>query len=90
MQTTNPFDEILQKLNGIENQLRFITNSTPTNSTPDWLNVQQAADYLNLSKQTIYRKVSEGKIPYYKAGKKLHFRKSELFQIVELGKIDAV
>jgi excisionase family DNA binding protein len=90
MQNNNPFDEILQKLNGIENQLRFINSSTPTTTAPDWLNVQQAADYLNLSKQTIYRKVSEGKIPYYKAGKKLHFRKSELFQIVELGKIDAV
>jgi excisionase family DNA binding protein len=90
MQNKNPFDEILQKLNGIENQLRFINSSTPTTTAPDWLNVQQAADYLNLSKQTIYRKVSEGKIPYYKAGKKLHFRKSELFQIVELGKIDAV
>jgi excisionase family DNA binding protein len=90
MQNKNPFDEILQKLNGIENQLRFINSSTPTTTAPDWLNVQQAADYLNLSKQTIYRKVSEGKIPYYKAGKKLHFRKSELFQIVELGKINTV
>lgn len=89
MQTVNPFDEILKKLNGIENQLRLLQKgelSTP----PDWLTVEEAAKYLNLTKNTIYGKVSTGKLPYYKAGKKLHFRKSELHKIVELGKVEAV
>lgn len=89
MESVNPFDEILRKLTGIENQIRLLSK-LEVDTAPDWMTVQQAADYLNLSKQTVYRKVSDGKLPFYKSGKKLHFKKSELHSFVSLGKVDAI
>jgi excisionase family DNA binding protein len=87
MQTTieNPFSEIFKKLTAIENQIRFL-HQTQNRPEPDFLSVDQAADFLNLSKGTIYKKVSLGELPFYKSGKKLHFKKSELSKIVESGK----
>jgi excisionase family DNA binding protein len=38
----------------------------------------EAADYLRLARQTLYNMVSQGEIPFLKAGRALRFRKSEL------------
>jgi len=81
----NPFEVILKKLTGIENQIRFI-NQQKSRPEPDFLNVEQAAALLNYSKATVYKKTSSGELPFYKSGKKLHFRKSELIQLIETGK----
>lgn len=51
-----------------------------------WLNVKQASEYLDLSVNTIYKYVNQGKIKYYKSGK-LRFLKSDLDSYVELGKV---
>jgi len=48
------------------------------NSKP-FLSVQEAADFLNLSKASIYRLVHTDKIKYYKpGGKVLYFAKEAL------------
>jgi len=87
MQTTieNPFEIILKRLTGIENQIRFI-NQQKSRPEPDFLNLEQAAVLLNYSKATIYKKVSAHEIPFYKSGKKLRFKKAELMQLIEAGK----
>ena len=50
------------------------------------LNANQAAKLLNIAKPTLYSKTSKQEIPFFKRGKKLLFRKSELIQWIENGK----
>lgn len=42
------------------------------------LSIEQASQFLNLAKQTIYGFTSKNEIPFIKRGKKLYFRKSDL------------
>jgi len=42
------------------------------------MNVEQLANYLDLSKSHIYKKTSSREIPHYKRGKKLYFSKQEI------------
>jgi excisionase family DNA binding protein len=51
------------------------------NEKIEWLNIQEAAEYLNLKVNTLYNKVHRKTIPYYKYGKLL-FKKSDLDEIV--------
>ena len=53
--------------------------------TPD-----QLAEYLHVTKQWIYERVSLGEIPYFKAGKYLRFRKSAIDKWVEAHSAPAV
>lgn len=53
------------------------------NPTEDILSVEGAADFLNLSKSTIYHLTSNDKVPHYKQSKKLYFKRSELIEWLE-------
>lgn len=57
---------------------------------PEYLNIEQAAKYLRLSKQTVYGFTSSRKIPFIKRTKHLLFRKSELDNWLQEGKKDSV
>ncbi len=50
------------------------------------LNLDEAADLLDLSKNTIYQKTSKNRIPFFKRGRKLYFKRSELLKWIEAGK----
>ena len=43
-----------------------------------FLDVNQAASFLNLAKQTMYGMTSRRSIPFFKKGKKLYFRQADL------------
>ncbi len=43
-----------------------------------FLSVEQAAVYLNLAKQTLYGLTSKRSIPFFKKGKRLYFRETDL------------
>ena len=77
----NPFELILEKLNTIENLLRSgKRNENITVSASvlnELLNMQQASEYLNLSKSSIYKLTMKREIPHFKRGK-LYFKRSEL------------
>jgi excisionase family DNA binding protein len=60
--------------------------STPSNTAPDFLNIEQAGELLGLAKQTMYILVSKGKIPHMKKGKKLYFSRAEIEQYIRSGK----
>ena len=60
------------------------------NNKSDLLNIQEAASLLNLAVNTIYEKTSERTIPYYKHGKKIMFKKSELLAWVESRKVKTI
>ena len=61
-------------------------NKDENNGMPELLSITQAAEYLNLAKQTLYGFTSKGDIPYLKKGKKLYFKKAELTKWVTDGK----
>ena len=49
----------------------------------DWLNADQAADYLVLSRRALYEAVRRGEIPAYRLGRRLRFRKKELERLLQ-------
>lgn len=44
------------------------------------LNVDEVCELLDLAKPTIYTMTSRGDIPYYKTGKRLHFKRSVIME----------
>ena len=50
--------------------------------TTGLLSVEETADYLGLSKYTVYTWVSQGRIPYTKIGRLTKFRKEDLDQLI--------
>lgn len=52
------------------------------------LTIEEAADFLDLSKSYLYKLTKRGEIPHYKPrGKKIFFRKMELWNHVLQGKV---
>jgi len=60
--------------------LQEFSSSPPEASNAEkYLTAQEAADYLNLSVNTLYGLTSRKKIPFYKrSGKKLYFKKDDI------------
>lgn len=52
---------------------------------PEFLNVGQAAAFLNIAKQTVYQLNMEGRLPSIKKGKRLYFREADLIAWIEKG-----
>jgi excisionase family DNA binding protein len=77
----NPFEIILARLDHIENLIKELkTNHTSHVHAPvsEIMNLPQAAEYLSLSKSSLYKSTSQREIPHFKKGKKIYFKKSEL------------
>ncbi|WP_090534896.1 helix-turn-helix domain-containing protein [Mucilaginibacter sp. NFR10] len=66
----------------IREEVQAVLNAIPGMPTIEidepLITVEQAAEKLNLVKGTLYNMVSQNKIPYYKSGKKVLFKWSEL------------
>lgn len=87
----NPFQPINNRLTNLEGLtleiLQLLRSTTPhtsdssTDETP--LDVAQAADFLNVSKQTIYQNIS--RIPHRKRHGKLYFFRPELTDYLNNG-----
>jgi len=50
------------------------------------LSIKEAAQFLNLSKATIYSKVSKGELPFMKRSKRLYFSSTELLDYLKEGR----
>lgn len=50
-----------------------------------WLSVQEIAQYLGISKETVYRWLEKGKIPAHRVGKLWKFKTSEVDQWIKNG-----
>jgi excisionase family DNA binding protein len=46
--------------------------------------IQEASEFLRTSKCNLYKLTMNSKIPHYKFGRSLRFKKEELIQLVEL------
>ena len=81
----NPFEIILARLDQIENLIKTIRVSDNFQIHPhmsEIMNLIQAAEYLSLSKSSLYKSTSQREIPHFKMGKRIYFKKSELDQWV--------
>lgn len=72
----------------VSQALEEYKNGTENKGT--FLNIQEAAALLNLAVNTIYEKTSERTIPFYKHGKKILFKKSELLAFLETRKVKTI
>ena len=69
-------------LNKYINELRF---DTPI--TDNILGVIEVATYLKISKATVYKLTMDQQLPHYKRGKRLYFRKEEIDNWLNKGKV---
>jgi len=86
----NPFEVIEARLSSIETLILDLKHKPkefePTEQSEQLLNVQEAAQFLNLKVPTIYSKVSKGELPVMKRSKRLYFSSTELMQYLKLGR----
>jgi excisionase family DNA binding protein len=54
----------------------------------EFLNFSQTCEYLGLAAATLYTKTSSGSISFYRTGKKLIFKKSELEEFITTTKLN--
>ena len=52
-----------------------------------WVNLEDVAEHLSLSQDTVRTWIKEGKLPAYKAGKQYKFKISEVDEWVRTGRI---
>lgn len=57
-------------------------NSQDSSLKIEWLRSEEAASYLKISVKTLMNLTSNGKIPFYKLGRRNRYRKDELNQIL--------
>lgn len=57
----NPFEIILEKLNSIEKAIEKL--NTSSNNDDDFLNIEQTAKFVGLSKVIVYGFINQSKIP---------------------------
>jgi len=57
-----------------------------TEQPEQFLNIQEAAQFLNLTVPTIYSKVSKRELPCMKRGKRLYFSSTELMEYIKEGR----
>jgi excisionase family DNA binding protein len=50
---------------------------------PEWMTVDEAAEYLRCSRSTIYRRIKDGELKLYKAGKMARLKKEDLDKLFE-------
>ncbi len=58
--------------------------------TEDLMTINGAANFLDLSKATIYSKVSRRELPVMKRGKRLYFSKEELTKYLKEGRFKTI
>ena len=75
-------EELIQ--GAVKNAVRNAQKEKPTDELMD---VDQASKFLHLTKQTLYGLTSERLIPYLKRGKRIYFKREELLNWINQGKM---
>lgn len=82
-------EHIMQRLDELEVLLLdLIGKKEPPKPEPEYINVDQAAELLGLSRQSVYNLTSKGGIPNIKrkGSKKLVFKRSDIVAWMEAGR----
>ena len=91
MTETLSFDSLPKQVNELSKQLEAIERlllekKTEQPEADELLTVEQCADFLQLSKPTIYGLISKGSIPVMKRSKRCYFSKVELMDYLKAGR----
>lgn len=80
----NPFEILEERLKTIEQKLDDIIAkiNDPQLSSPDWITTKQLAQHLGVSTGMV-NNLRISKIPYYKIGGKILFKKQEIDEWIE-------
>lgn len=80
----NPFESLEQRLSVIERKLDELIQkiNDPESSDPVWISSKQLAEYLGISTTTV-NKIRGSKVPYYKLGGRIYFKKQEIDEWIE-------
>lgn len=69
-------------------QLNQVANVVPVSPLKDILTIEEAAEFLSVSKSYLYKQTSAQAIPHYKpTGKRCYFKRSELEAWILAGRI---
>src|SRR5690554_5313349 len=87
------FENLPQLVMSLYNEISELKNLLLKNQVNDkleiperFLNIQEAAKVLNLTKATLYSKVSKNEVPHFKQGSRLYFSTVELTEYLKQGK----
>ena len=67
-----------------------MTIGSNVNITKAFLTPDDLAEFLAISKTTIYRLVAKRQLPFHKLGGSLRFRKDEIEKFLENGRIEPI
>lgn len=69
-------------------QLNQVANAVPVSTLKEILTIEEAAEFLSVSKSYLYKQTSAQAIPHYKpTGKRYYFKRSELEAWILAGRI---
>lgn len=78
---------IIESVSACLKYSKHILNQESESDTDEWLNVKQVAEYLGLTKPTIYDKAQRGEIPNCKRAGRLYFSKKEIDEWIRSGSV---
>ena len=84
----NPFTVIIERLRAIEEKISVLLelNQKDYPKPDELLDIQQVANLINESVSSVYVRTSKRTIPFYKRGKRLIFKRSDIMEWIESGK----
>ena len=47
------------------------------------MTVKEVADFLRVSRQTVYQMVEQGKVPFFRVGTKVRFKRADILALTE-------
>jgi len=90
----NPFELILERLDRIEQLLLQSRDGVNKEKVKPQLsqlmNAKELAEYLSLSIATIYGMTHKRVVPFYKQGKRLHFKREEIDNWINEGRTKSI
>lgn len=85
------FDDLpfakLELISKMDNIILLLESKKPAEQKYNLFTIQEAANFLNLTKSTVYNKVSNGELSHIKKGKCLYFSNEELMTYIKLDKV---
>ena len=83
-QLPTAFTQLFNKVENIETLLKL--SAEDLSPEEDFFTIQQTAEFIKLSVNTVYSLVSKNELPFCKKGKRLYFSKQELISWIRAGR----
>lgn len=84
------FDQLPKAVTMLTEQVcelkRLILERSEHKAPQQLLTIQEAADFLNLAKPTVYAMVARNEVPYMKRSKRLYFSREDLLKYIKQGR----